>query len=128
MRKTDPDNAARFNDEYWRENLARRAYYNPDITYDQYRLALEYGHAARQQYDPHIKFDNVAADLAAGWAAHQAATGLSWEEVKSAVEDAWQRGDEFVADAIANQGGFDAPPTFADHGRLTPRNRDEPGC
>lgn len=123
---TQSNNSARFNDEYWRENLTRRAYYNPDIGYDQYRKALEFGHAARQQYDPHIKFENVASDLESSWVAQHAGNGMSWEQVRSAVEDAWQRSDEMVADAIANQGGFDSPPTFQDHGRLTPRSRDEP--
>ena len=110
----------------WRSFLIKRSYYDSTISFDDYRLIIEFGRSMRMRFPNPDIFAKRQTELGTEWKQFQAQTGLEWDEVKSAVEDSWQRGDELIADAKANHGGFDHQPTFGEDGRMTPRNRDEP--
>ncbi len=119
------DNAPQHDDPRWREQITRRAWYNPAISFEHYESALALGRSSREKLT-NATFEQVVDELALQWAKGHGGTTPPWDQVRAAVEDAWNRGDEFSADAIALEGGFKSPPTFLEHGRSTPRNLDEP--
>ncbi|MBC7783547.1 MAG: hypothetical protein H7144_06885 [Burkholderiales bacterium] len=93
---------------------------------DHAEIAAQYGRSARAKHRDAASFDAVAEMLAKDWAAEHGNSGTTWQQVRSAVEDAWNRSDEKSADTIAAKGEFKSPPTFLNDGTRTPRNIDEP--
>jgi len=110
----------------WRSWLTQRSYYDSSISFDDYRLILEFGRAMRIRFPNPDGFEQRQAELGTEWEQFRTQTGLEWVQVKSAVADSWQRGEELIADAKANKGNFDHQPTFGEDGKMTPRNLDEP--
>jgi hypothetical protein len=113
-------------EEYWREAILQKSYYRSDIGFDRYRWALRCGLLARRYCGKKTGLKDVLAGLAKGWSKFGGPTGLTWEQARDAVTDAWEHADMLLADSIANRGGFKSPPTFSEHGSLVPRNFDEP--
>lgn len=120
----DMDN---FDESYWQQTIKTRPYYRDEVGFDKYREALRYGSEARRKYGADASFDKIEHELASSW---KSQSGLSWSEARGAIEDAWKSGDTWkdskVGEAVAQQGGFDHPPTFDQDGSMTPRGRDEP--
>ena len=79
-------------DNYWHENFSSRPYaLGPDY-YDRFRPAFRYGF---QSGSHHLgrSWDDAEADLEAGWERyeHRGEQPSTWDEVKAAVRDAWDR-------------------------------------
>ena len=113
-------------ERYWRDAILQKSYYRPEIGYDRYRWALRYGQMARRHHKDGVGINDVLAELADGWSKFGGPSGLTWEQARDAVIDSWNRAETLEADAIANQAGFESPPTFTEHGTHVPRNVDEP--
>jgi len=120
-----PNSIDDIDDKYWRETILQRSYYRSDIGFDRYRWALHFGQMARKLHGNATVLKDVLTDLERDWMKFGGPSGLSWDEAREAVKDAWEQADTLVADAIANQGGFKSPPTFIEHGSRVPRNVDE---
>lgn len=78
-------------DEHWRMNYRNRPYAGSN-DYDYWQSAYRYGYESAQRY-PNQTWDTVEADLRSGWYRyeHRPHTLTTWEEVKDAVRDAWDR-------------------------------------
>jgi hypothetical protein len=78
-------------DEHWRMNYKNRPYAGSN-DYDYWQSAYRYGYESAQRY-PHKAWQDVEADLQSGWYRyeHRPHTLTTWEEVKGAVRDAWDR-------------------------------------
>ncbi len=100
---------------------------NPDMA-NQYQAAIAYAKSMKDRLAMGSRFEDVASRLEEGWTMeHAFATGMHWDEVRPVMARVWdERGDEVMADALANLGVFSKPPTFSNHGLATPRNLDEP--
>jgi hypothetical protein len=86
-------NDPRWNDEdtYWRENYRSRPYASSgDEDYDYYRPAYRYGYDAAGRYSGR-NWSDVESDLSRDWQSYDARGTSTWEQVKGAVRDAWDR-------------------------------------
>jgi hypothetical protein len=79
-------------DEYWRANFRNRPYSDSTQDYDYWQPAYRYGFDSAQRYE-NRKWDDVEPELRAGWDRyeHRRDTRSTWEQVKGAVRDAWDR-------------------------------------
>jgi hypothetical protein len=76
-------------DEYWRQNYRNRPYAR-GYEYDQFSGGYRYGYDAARQYEGR-SWDDVEPDLERGWDTYQYRGLSTWEQVKAAVRDAWDR-------------------------------------
>jgi hypothetical protein len=78
-------------DTYWRSNFRTRPYASDvERDYDYYRPGYRYGYEAANQY-PNRTWTDVEADLSRDWSSYQHRGTSTWEQVKQAVRDAWDR-------------------------------------
>ncbi len=78
--------------EYWRREYVGRPYVTPDLTYDEYGPAYQYGWESYSKYGPKGKsFDEIEAELRRDWDTRRGSSKLSWERAKDATRDAWRR-------------------------------------
>ena len=78
-------------DEYWRSNYRTRPYIGTQQNYDEWQPAYRYGYESAQRYHDK-RWEDVEHDLSSGWNSYEYRRGNStWEQVKSAVRDAWNR-------------------------------------
>ncbi|HEV3198033.1 MAG TPA: hypothetical protein VGZ73_09000 [Bryobacteraceae bacterium] len=82
-------------DTYWRENYRNRPYVEEDIEYDEYQPAYQYGWESRTVYSGRT-FDEAEPELENGWKTGSRSK-LTWDQVKHAVRDAWDRVDSASA-------------------------------
>ena len=79
-------------DSWWRSNFADRPYAQSGLGYDYYQPAYRYGTEAANH---HMGRDwkEVESDLRTGWDkyTHEGSAKSTWEDMKDAVHDAWQR-------------------------------------
>ena len=80
---------AELENKYWRKHFAHRPYYVAGRSYDQYQPAYELGWLNAILH-PHSSFDTLEAHLAQQWSSQRSTSLLPWNEVSSAVQDAWQ--------------------------------------
>jgi hypothetical protein len=79
-------------DNYWFENFTSRPYaMGPDF-YDRFRPAYRYGFESAQHHVGRA-WDEAEEDLRKGWERyeHRSENNSTWEEIKGAVRDAWDR-------------------------------------
>ena len=77
-------------EEYWRGSFKNRPYAGSN-DYDFYQPAYRYGFEATQRF-PDRKWEDVESDLGAGWDKYEfRRAGSTWQQVKDAVRDAWDR-------------------------------------
>jgi hypothetical protein len=79
-------------DNYWFENFSSRPYaVGPDF-YDRFRPAYRYGFESAQHHLGR-HWDEAEADLRQGWETyqHRGSAPSTWEQVKEAIRDAWDR-------------------------------------
>jgi hypothetical protein len=79
-------------DNYWFENFTSRPYaMGPDF-YDRFRPAYRYGFESAQHYVGR-SWDEAETDLRKGWDSyeHRIENTSTWDEIKEAVRDAWER-------------------------------------
>ena len=89
-KKEVADIAPSFEDEYWRDIYKTRPYIRPDVKYEEYEPAYQYGWASRNRYGE-LNWDEIEEDMERNWHKNQGPSKLSWSDVKSAVRDAWHR-------------------------------------
>lgn len=77
-------------DAYWRENYKRRSYCEPGSTYDFYSPAYRFGYDATDRY-PGKQWKDVESDLSRDWDRYEHRGNSTWEQMKNAVKDAWDR-------------------------------------
>jgi hypothetical protein len=76
-------------DEYWRTNYRTRPYVASG-DYEYYRPAYWYGYDAAQRYEGR-EWADVESDLERDWTTYEARGESTWEQMKHAVRDAWDR-------------------------------------
>jgi hypothetical protein len=79
-------------DNYWHENFSSRPYaLGPDY-YDRFRPGYRYGFESAQHHLGR-EWDEAEPDLQRGWETyeHRAQSDTTWDEIKHAVRDAWDR-------------------------------------
>jgi hypothetical protein len=78
-------------DTYWRTNYHGRPYASSaGRDYDFYRPAYRYGFDAANRYQGR-SWEEVQSDLSRGWNTYEHRGTSTWEQVKDAVRDAWDR-------------------------------------
>jgi hypothetical protein len=78
-------------DTYWRTNYRNRPYASSaDRDYDYYQPAYRYGYDAASQYQDR-SWTDVEKDLSRDWGTYEHRGSSTWEQVKDAVRDAWDR-------------------------------------
>lgn len=78
-------------DEYWRSNYRSRPYVSTGSSdYNMYQPGYRYGFESAQRY-PGKHWTDVEPDLSRDWAAYPYRGTSTWEQVKAAVRDAWDR-------------------------------------
>ena len=82
-------------DAYWRDQYASRPYYDPALSYDDYRPAYEHGWASRTRY-PESSFEKAEDSLKRDWESTKHHADLTWERAKLASRDAWDHVDDAV--------------------------------
>jgi len=89
----DFDDRLRWEDEesYWRTNWRSRPYASSgSYNYDYYQPGYRYGFdAAGRHRDKN--WSDVESDLRTGWNSYEHRGSSTWENVKDAVRDAWDR-------------------------------------
>jgi hypothetical protein len=76
-------------DEYWRREFSTRPY-SSGGTYDDYRGAYRYGYESADRYRGRA-WEDVESDLERGWGTYEHGGKSTWQSVKDAVRDAWNR-------------------------------------
>lgn len=90
----DPDWQASWEteDNYWHENFTSRPYaLGPDY-YDRYRPGYRYGFESARHHLGR-PWEEAEPDLQRGWETyeHRGESPSTWDEIKAAVRDAWDR-------------------------------------
>jgi hypothetical protein len=77
-------------EKYWRDNFPSRPYARGDRSFDYYRPGYRYGFESAQRFRGKAWTD-VESDLRGGWDRYEHRGQSTWENVKDAVRDAWNR-------------------------------------
>jgi hypothetical protein len=78
-------------DEYWRNNYRNRPYASRrGGDYDMYQPGYRYGFDAANRYEGR-EWNDVESDLSRGWDSYEHRGNSTWEDMKDAVRDAWDR-------------------------------------
>jgi len=78
-------------DAYWRSNFRTRPYAaDAGRDYDYYQPGYRYGYEAANRYQ-NRNWDDVEADLSRDWSSYERRGTSTWEQMKHAVRDAWNR-------------------------------------
>lgn len=78
-------------DTYWRTNYRGRPYASAgNRDYEYYQPGYRYGYEAASRYE-NRDWTDVEADLSRDWDTYEHRGTSTWEEVKDAVRDAWDR-------------------------------------
>jgi hypothetical protein len=89
----DTNTRSLWNDEdtYWRANYRNRPYASSaGRDYDFYQPGYRYGYEAANRYQ-NRNWDEVENDLARDWNTFEHRGASTWEQMKAAVRDAWDR-------------------------------------
>ena len=89
---TDWQAAWETEENYWFENFSSRPYaLGPDY-YDRFRPAYRYGYESAQHHLGR-NWHEAESDLRQGWESypHRGEAASTWDEIKDAVRDAWDR-------------------------------------
>jgi len=80
----------RTEDAYWRENYKGRPYYQSGYDYEDYGPAYRFGYDASDRYSGK-QWNDVERDLERDWGSYEQRGQSTWEQIKAAVRDAWDR-------------------------------------
>jgi hypothetical protein len=76
-------------DKYWKNNFRNRPYAGSN-DYDYYQPGYRYGYESANRYQ-NRSWNEVESDLSKGWNTYQYRGTSTWDQIKSAVRDAWDR-------------------------------------
>lgn len=84
--------------DYWRENYQSRSYVQKNEPYETYQPAYQAGYEGYTRHGSSGKpYDEIEPDLRQDYEVHHAGgSGLSWDQAKHAVRDAWERVENAV--------------------------------
>ena len=78
-------------DSYWRDNYRTRPYASSaQRDYDYYQPGYRYGYEAANRYRDR-NWTDVENDLSRDWNTYEHRGTSTWEQMKDAVRDAWDR-------------------------------------
>jgi hypothetical protein len=77
-------------DEFWRSNYRTRPYASSGSDYDYYQPGYRYGYEAANRFRDR-DWRDVESDLSEGWNTYEYRGDSTWEQIKDAVRDAWDR-------------------------------------
>jgi hypothetical protein len=77
-------------ESYWRDNYKGRPYVESGRDYDYYRPAYRFGYESAGRYEGR-DWTDVEADLQREWDRYEHRGQSTWQQIKSAVRDAWDR-------------------------------------
>jgi hypothetical protein len=77
-------------EEFWRDAWTTRPYINADRGFDYYQPAFRYGYESASRLRGR-DWSDVQKDLEAGWGNWEGKGEGTWEHMKEAVRDAWNR-------------------------------------
>ena len=78
-------------DDYWKTNYRNRPYVpSGSNDYDYYRPAYRYGVEAANRHQGR-DWHEVESDLSKSWNTYEHRGHSTWEQIKGAVRDAWDR-------------------------------------
>lgn len=79
-----------WDESWWRENFRDRPYVSDDRDFNYYSPAYRYGYEAAGKYQGQ-SWSDTERDLRTGWDKYEYRGVSTWENVKDAVRDAWDR-------------------------------------
>jgi len=77
-------------DTYWQTNYRTRPYAAGATDYASYRPAYRYGYESASRYHDR-SWSDVEPELSRGWDTYEHRGTSTWEQVKDAARDAWDR-------------------------------------
>jgi hypothetical protein len=79
-------------ESYWRNNYSNRPYVGSKKDFNYWGPAYRYGYDSAQRFQGH-RWDEVEHDLRSDWDSyeHRGTLRATWEEIKDAVRDSWNR-------------------------------------
>jgi hypothetical protein len=77
-------------ESYWRDKWNSRPYTTADRGFEYYRPGYRYGFEAANRYRGR-QWNDVESDLQTGWDRFEHRGQSTWENMKEAVRDAWNR-------------------------------------
>jgi hypothetical protein len=78
-------------DTYWRNNYRTRPYASSaGREYEYYEPGYRYGYEAANRYH-NRSWSDVESDLSRDWSTYEHRGNSTWEQMKDAVRDAWDR-------------------------------------
>ena len=77
-------------EQYWRTNWNDRPDVTADRGFDYYRPGYQYGYESANRYRGR-DWNDVESDLRSGWDRYEHKGQGTWEHMKDAVRDAWNR-------------------------------------
>jgi hypothetical protein len=75
---------------YWRDNYRKRPYYEYGSEYEYYSPAYRFGYDATDRYRGR-NWKDVEADLERDWNSYEYRGQSTWQQMKNAIKDAWDR-------------------------------------
>jgi hypothetical protein len=77
-------------DSYWQTNYRTRPYASTSTDYERYRPGYRYGYESASRYQGR-NWTEMEPELSKGWNSYEHRGTSTWEHVKDAVRDAWDR-------------------------------------
>jgi hypothetical protein len=78
-------------DAYWRANYSNRPYASSaNRDYDYFQPGYRYGYESANRYQGR-SWSDIESDLSRNWGTYEHRGNSTWENVKDAVRDAWDR-------------------------------------
>jgi hypothetical protein len=77
-------------ESYWRDNWSTRPYVSADRGFEYYQPGYRYGFESANRYRGR-EWNEVEGDLRTNWASYEHRGQSTWEHIKDAVRDGWNR-------------------------------------
>jgi hypothetical protein len=78
-------------ESYWRTNWRTRPYASSgSADYNVYQPGYRYGYESANRYSDR-EWNDIESDLRTNWSTYEHRGSSTWEQVKGAVRDAWDR-------------------------------------
>ena len=77
-------------DQFWRNTFSTRPYTVSAPDYEVWQGAYRYGYEAARHHHGR-EWHDVEPELARGWSSYEHRGESTWEHIKAAVRDAWDR-------------------------------------
>jgi len=77
-------------DAYWQSHYTSRPYASTSPDYSMWQGGYRYGFDAANRYHGR-NWNDIEPELSRGWSSYQYRGNSTWEQIKGAVRDAWDR-------------------------------------